>query len=114
MEEARDTWSKDYRHTRMQIPKKILNAKLKAIYIKFREAVDSGRRSGHGRVVLLYYELCEKIWGGSPATEEIESVFESTDIILEDTEHSPLVIKMTYLRMIQMTHLTLQQREGSC
>ena len=29
---------------------------------------------------MLYYELCERIWGGSPATEQIESGLESTDI----------------------------------
>jgi hypothetical protein len=49
--------------------------------------VDSGRRSGHGRVVLLYYELCEKIWGGSPATEEIQNGLESTDVVTDEKQH---------------------------
>ena len=44
------------------------------------QAVDSGRRSGHGRVVYLYYELCEKIWGGSPATEKIKTGVETEDV----------------------------------
>ena len=62
LEKARENWLKDYAHTREEITKKVLtSAKLKAIHIKFREAVDSDQRSGHGRVVLLYYELCEKI-----------------------------------------------------
>ena len=56
-EEARENCGKDYPHTKEKITKKVLTSKL--IRIKFREAVDSGRRSGHGRVVLLYYELCE-------------------------------------------------------
>lgn len=73
-------------------------SKIKAIRIKFREvcpvtyyysqkhmfcllqAVDSGRRSGHGRVVYLYYELCEKLWGGSPATEQIEMGVEMEEV----------------------------------
>ena len=70
---------KDYPHTKEELTKKILSAKVKAIRGKFREAVDSGRKSGHGRVVLLYYELCEKIWGGSPATEQLETGIESSN-----------------------------------
>lgn len=72
--------TKDYPHTKEQMTKVILTTKLKAIRLKFRQAVDSGRRSGHGRVVMLYYELCERVWGGSPATEQIEAGVESTDI----------------------------------
>ena len=36
--------------------------------MKYCLAVDDGRRSGHGRVVLLYSELCVQIWGGSPVS----------------------------------------------
>jgi len=71
---------KDYPHTKEQVTKQILTTKLKAVRLKFRQAVDSGRRSGHGRVVMLYYEMCERIWGGSPATEQIETGLESTDV----------------------------------
>ena len=66
-EEAKEL-TKDYPHTKEEKTKKVLSAKLKVIRGKFREAVDSGRRSGHERVVLLYYELCERVWGESPAT----------------------------------------------
>lgn len=58
--EAREKCRKDYPHTKEMTTKKVLTSKLKAIRIKFREAVDFGRRSGHGCVVLLYYELCER------------------------------------------------------
>ena len=61
--------AKNYPHMKTEV---ILATKLKAIRQKYRQAVDSGRRSGHGRVVMLYFELCE-VWGGSPATEQIES-----------------------------------------
>ena len=66
--------------------KQVVTTKLKAIRQKYRQAVDSGRRSGHGRVVLLYSivllysELCEKVWGGLPATEQLESEIETTYI----------------------------------
>lgn len=82
---------KDYPHTKEELTKKILSAKLKAVRRKFREAVDSGRKSGHGRVVLLYYELCEKIWGGSPATQQLETGIESSNTNLaEDVDNSSI------------------------
>lgn len=71
---------KDYPHEKTAITKSILATKLKNIRLKFRQAVDSGR-SGHGRVVLLYYERCEKIWGGSPATNQVEGGIQSTDLL---------------------------------
>ena len=42
--------------------------------------MDSGRRSGHGRVVYLYYELCAKIWGGNPSTTQMNDGVETEDI----------------------------------
>ena len=35
----------------------------------FRKAVDSGKKSGGGRVVFVMYDKCHEIWGGSPAAE---------------------------------------------
>lgn len=55
--------NKDYPHSMEEINKQTLATKLKAIRLKYRQAVDSGKRSDHGRVVLMYFELCEKIWG---------------------------------------------------
>lgn len=71
---------KDYPHSKDSITKQIVSSKLKSIRLKFRQAVDSGRSSGHGRVVMIYYELCEKLWGGSPATEQIEGGIESSEL----------------------------------
>ena len=51
----------DLRHCKDELTVKILTTKLKAIRLKYRQAVDSGRRSGHGRVVTLYFELCQEI-----------------------------------------------------
>ena len=50
--------------------------------------MDSGRQSGHGRVVLLYNELCEKISGGSLATHKITSGVESRDLLNSGTSSS--------------------------
>lgn len=51
-----------------------VTTKLKAIRQKYRKAVNEGKRSGHGRVVAVYYEMCEAIWGGSPATQPTDGV----------------------------------------
>lgn len=48
--------------------------KLKQIRLKYRKAVNEGRKSGNGRIVHIYFELCERIWGGSPATEPVTGV----------------------------------------
>ena len=68
-----------------ELTKTALTTKLKAVRVKYRHAVDSGRKSGHGRVVLLYFDFCEKIWGGSPATRALGSGIETTDIMDPDT-----------------------------
>ena len=73
---------KDFPHSKEEITKSILTTKLQSVRIKYRAAIDSGRRSGHGRVV-LYFELCEQLWGGSPATTALRSGLETTD--LEDS-----------------------------
>lgn len=77
---------KDYPHERDAVSKLILSTKLKNIRIKYRQAVDSGRRSGNGRVVMLYFELCQQIWGGSPATEQLDGGMESEDLVESQPE----------------------------
>ena len=79
---------KDFPHKTEQITQSSLTSKLKMIRKKFRQAIDPGRKSGHGRVVLLYFELCEEIWGGSPATTTITDGVETTDVDLENYESS--------------------------
>ena len=71
---------KEYPHKKEDITKVILTSKLKNIRLKFHQAIDSGKRSGHGRVVLLYFKICESIWGGSPATSTILSGIETGEV----------------------------------
>ena len=80
-DEGKKIW-KDYPR---EITKGTLTSKLKLIRQKYRQAVDKGTRSDHGRVVLLYFDDCEKIWRGCPATDQIGGGIESTDLDLEDT-----------------------------
>ena len=77
--------TRDFPHKKEEIKLSHVTSKLKGIRLKFRQAVDSGRRSGHGRVVMIYYELCEKIWGGSPATEQIDGGIETVELNDDDS-----------------------------
>ena len=66
-----------------EITRAHLTTTIKARRGKYRHSMDTGRRSGHGRVVLLYFELCKQVWGGSPATTTIASGIETNE--LEDS-----------------------------
>ena len=54
-----------------KITKERIAAKLKTVRKNFKKAVDSGKRSGGGRVVMTYYDLCHDIWAGSPSTNSV-------------------------------------------
>ena len=71
---------KDFPYKGEEISKQSLTNKLKSIRLKYTQAVDTGKWSGHGRVVFLYYEHCEGIWGGPPAMQQLAPGLESTDI----------------------------------
>ena len=52
---------KDYPHLKSETTRALLSTKLKNMRQRYRQAVDSDQKSGHGRVVLLYYETCQAI-----------------------------------------------------
>ena len=59
--------------------KERLISKVKALRTKFKVALDLGRKSGGGRMVSQFYELCVNIWGGCPAVESIPGGLESSE-----------------------------------
>ena len=61
-------------------------AKIKSVRQKYRAALDSGRRSGGGRIVAQFYDLCSQIWGGSPATESVDRGIESSLSLSDEYE----------------------------
>ena len=68
------TTLKNFSHKKEEIKLQHNTAKLKVVRVKYRQAVDSGQCSDHGRVNcddVLYYKLCEALWGGSPSTDQI-------------------------------------------
>ena len=42
--------------------------------------MNSRKRNGRGEDIYLYYDLCEKVWGRSPATQQMETGLESVDL----------------------------------
>ena len=56
-----------------EITKERISAKMKTIRKNYKKAVDCGKRSGGGRVVMAFYDLCNDIWAGAPSTNSIES-----------------------------------------
>ena len=90
--EETNALGKEYPHSRTQMTKAILTSKLNTITQKYRSAVVDGRRSGHRRVVLLYLELYEQIWGGSPASTTLSSSIEKSklsEMCTDSVEISP-------------------------
>ena len=63
---------------------------IKAVRGNYRKAVDTGRQSDGGRVVATFYELCQEIWAGSPATESIASGVESSCYTNNDDYNEPI------------------------
>ena len=53
------------------ITKERVSAKLKSFRTNFKKALDTGKRSGGGRIIITFYELCERIWGGCPVVNSI-------------------------------------------
>nr|XP_055076718.1 uncharacterized protein LOC129455952 [Misgurnus anguillicaudatus] len=80
LEQYPNASSDDFPHQKEDITRTVLTTKLKAVRGKYRGAVDTGRRSGHGRVVLLYFEMCEQVWGGSPASTTLPTGVETNDL----------------------------------
>ena len=70
--------------------KHLLETRIKAVRGNYRKAVDTGRQSGGGRVVATFYELCQEIWAGSPATESIASGVESSCYTKNDDYNEPI------------------------
>lgn len=84
---------KDFSHKKDELTKSVLTSKLKAIRTKYRQSVDDRRRSAHGRVVMIFYEHCSDMWGGSPATSALSDGLESTDGI--EIDGNPVTPSLT-------------------
>ena len=64
------------------ITKLQLTNKLKHVNRNFRKAVDKGKKSGYGRVVWLFFDVCTQIWGDCPTVTQIENGLETEDVAI--------------------------------
>ena len=64
---------------------KRVGGKLNTIRTNFKNAGDTNKRIVGRRAVLTFYELCEKLWSGSPAVTNIKN---STNQSTESTENN--------------------------
>lgn len=55
-------------------------AKVKGLRLRYKAAVDSGKRSGGGRVVCSFFDQCSQVWGGSPAVESLENSIDTNSL----------------------------------
>ena len=67
-----------------------VSAKLKSIKTHFKKAVDTGKRSGGGRIICTFYELCERIWGGCPAVNSISHGIDTSTPKEKTQENEPM------------------------
>ena len=82
----KNSTEKDFPHDAKTISRVQVTSKLKNVKMNYRKAVDAGRRSGNGRVVLMNFELCEQLWGGSPATQGNDTGIETDDLEIAESD----------------------------
>ena len=70
------------------ITKERVSAKIKSIRGNFKKAVDSGKKSG-GRIIFTFYDICERIWGGSPAVRSISNGIDTCREDISNDEEIP-------------------------
>jgi hypothetical protein len=77
----------DGKHDATLFTREKIASKIKDLRKKYKKAVDTGRRSGGGRTVATFYDLCNEIWSGCPATTSIENGLDAGDmvVVISDT-----------------------------
>ena len=68
------------------ISKDRVAAKLKKIRQDYKKAADTKRKSGGGRVVFVFYDLCETIWGSPAVTSLQEGIDRSSQADQENVD----------------------------
>ena len=71
------------------ITKERVSAKIKSIRGNFKKAVDSGKKRGGGRIIFTFYDICERIWGGSPAVRSISNGIDTCREDISNDEEIP-------------------------
>ena len=65
-------------------------SKIRDIRKRYKKAADSGKKSGGGGAAATFYDVCNEIWGGCPATTSLERGVDTADSeVLDVTEGDP-------------------------
>ena len=72
------------------ITKEWISDKLKSIRTNFKNTVDTGKKSGGGRIIFTFYELCERIWGGCPTVNSISHGIDTSTPKEKTQENEPM------------------------
>ena len=59
-----------------ELHKACITSEVKKVHSDYKKAVDLGNRSGGRRIIMTFYDLCQDIWAGSPATTSLSSGFD--------------------------------------
>ena len=82
----------DGKHDATLFTREKIASKIKDLHKKYKKAVGAGRcgRSGGGRTVATFYDLCSEIWSGCLATTSIENGLDAGDmvVVISDTSKS--------------------------
>lgn len=84
-----ETKSEEYPHDAALFTRDRISNKTKKICADYRKALDTGRKSGGGRVVAFFYDLCSEIWTGCPATESMDNGIDGSQDPPENKENEP-------------------------
>ena len=85
--------SEKFPHKKEDFTLPVLKSKIKNIRTKYQKAVQAKRKSGFGRVILLYFDECQRIWGGSPSTVTIENGVETSALSSESNSQLDVSIQ---------------------
>ena len=75
----KQTGSEECAHSTDFFTREKIATKIKQIRAKYRKALDAGQKSGGGRIVATFYDLCSEIWSWSTVTESIQAGLETEE-----------------------------------
>ena len=78
--------SDKFPHLKEEFTLAVVKSKLKNVRAKYQKSVQAKRKSGFGRVVLLYFDECERIWGGSSSTTSIDNGIETSALSVVEND----------------------------
>ena len=92
------TMQEDFPHSTSLFSRERIASKIKDLRKKYKKAVDTGKRSGGGRTVACFFDICNEIWGGCPSTTSIGHGLDTADFgvaVVTTANTEPVLSKST-------------------